>query len=95
MPDTAPFKKDKQHGKARYLAKCIPMLQREGKSQQAAIGECENLWKENWNEKKKSNASLSEEEFWNDFSWASCEECAKMEREANGIFEIDIVNKIF
>jgi hypothetical protein len=96
MPDTAGYPRTKA-GKNSYISKCIEVAKKEnpGKSQDAILGQCEGMWKSKWNEKKKSNASLSEEEFWNDFSWASCEECAKMEREANGIFEIDIPNGIF
>jgi hypothetical protein len=54
------------------------------------------MWKDKWNEKKKSNASLTEEQFWAEFNWENCPECLEKEKNVNhklGEFSIDITNK--
>ena len=99
MPNTRGYPRTKE-GKNAYISKCISVVQKENpkSSQEAVIGKCEGMWKSKWNEKKKSNASLTEEVFWAEFSWVSCEECQKLESDANhnaGIFELDIPNKKF
>lgn len=99
MPDTAPYK-GKKNGKNLYISKCISVVKKENPSisQEAAIGKCEGMWKNSWNEKKKSHASLTEDEYWANFDWETCGSCLELEKSVNkklGIFELDIPNQMF
>lgn len=93
MPDTKGYPRDKK-GRNAYVSKCINVVKKENpnKSLDAIIGQCEGMWKSHWNKKKKSNASLTEEEFWAEFDWADCSECVELSHKL-GEFEVDIPNK--
>ena len=90
--------KEKGELKSHYLKRCIPMLMKEGKKQPQAIAECISMFKQKWKAKGEKVPDETSVEFQNalaNFNFEDCLECVKREKEANGIFEIDIVNKIF
>ena len=59
MPNVTKTLKKDPKGKQKYLAKCIPVVMKEGKkSQNQAIAQCNSMWEHNWHQKrKKSKAS--------------------------------------
>jgi hypothetical protein len=80
-----------------YMARCVPMLSKEGKKHDQAVAQCLNMFREHW---KAKGTVLPEdptsEAFQNllaTFAWDDCPECVKMESDLNkkrGIFEIDM-----
>ena len=68
------------------------------KNRSHAVAKCLGMFKEKFKEAKKSNASLTEEQFAANFDWDTCPECVQKEKEINkklGLFELDIPNNNF
>jgi hypothetical protein len=38
-----------------YMSRCIPAVKKEGKSQEAAVGQCYGMFRSKWTEKKRKN----------------------------------------
>jgi len=38
-----------------YMSRCIPVVKKEGKSQEAAVGQCYGMYKSKWTAKKKKS----------------------------------------
>ena len=43
----------KGESKSSYMSRCVPQVKAEGKSQKAAIGQCLDMYKSKWTEKKR------------------------------------------
>lgn len=83
--------------KSKYLSRCIPMLIKEGKSQDQAVAQCLSMFRQKWKAKGvdfKDDDEMMEKYMQED----DCPECDEIEAFANhqkGIFELDIPNKKF
>lgn len=79
-----------------YMHRCVPMLVKEGKSQDQAVAQCLNMFRQHWKAKGKELPDESSEAFQTllaSFVWEDCPECVQLEDDLNkkqGIFEIDM-----
>jgi hypothetical protein len=79
-----------------YMARCVPMLTKEGHKHEQAVAQCINMFKEHWKAKGSTLPDENSEEFsklLETFAWEDCPECVKFEydiKKSHGIFEIDM-----
>lgn len=80
-----------------YMARCVPMLTKEGKKHNQAIAQCLNMFREHWKAKgtvlPEDPASKEFQSLLSSFAWEDCPECVKLEdgiNKSHGIFEIDM-----
>ena len=87
--------------KNHYMHRCVPMLVKEGKSQEQAVAQCLNMFKQKWKSKGETVPEENSAEFQDalaSFDWNDCPSCLEMEAKINhlkGIFILDVPNNTF
>ena len=83
--------------KNHYMHRCVPMLVKEGKSQDQAVAQCLSMFRQHWQAKGKilpaDPMAVEFQELLAQFDWDECPECMKMEndiKKLHGIYEIDM-----